>query len=165
MEFTIEIAQESDEWDAHADVNQSLFSKITADILSRYPNFAKIEQIELSILLTDNAKISELNKEFRGKNKPTNVLSFPDMQINWREIVEFPVDNEYMYLGDIAFGYQIIADEALDKHISFEDHFKHLLIHAILHLIGYDHVEEEDAKAMENLEIDILHHFGISSPY
>lgn len=165
MNFTIEIAQESGDWAVHKDIKQPVFLEITEHILSRYPNFAYVQNIELSILLADNTKISALNSEFRGKNKPTNVLSFPDMEINWRDIVEFPVDNEYMYLGDVAFGYQIIADEALDKGISFEDHFKHLLIHAILHLIGYDHIEDDDAQVMEALEVDILKHFGIASPY
>ncbi len=165
MNFTIEIAQEFGDWSEHACIKQSLFLEIAEYILSRYPNFAKVDNVELSILLANNAEISKLNNEFRGKNKPTNVLSFPDMEINWRDIVEFPVDSEYIYLGDIAFGYQIIADEALGKGISFEDHFKHLLIHAILHLIGYDHIEDDDASAMENLEVDILKHFGIASPY
>ena len=70
-----------------------------------------------------------------------------------------------MYLGDIAFGYEVIALEAKNKLISFQDHFKHLVIHAILHLIGYDHIKDKDAQAMESLEIQILEGIGIKSPY
>jgi probable rRNA maturation factor len=70
-----------------------------------------------------------------------------------------------MYLGDIASSYQTIKHEATLKSIGFQDHFKHLVIHAILHLIGYDHMNEEESKAMENIEIEVLDSFGIDSPY
>jgi probable rRNA maturation factor len=70
-----------------------------------------------------------------------------------------------MYLGDIAFSYQVIKEEALLKSIDFQDYFKHLLIHAILHLIGYNHENDEEAQIMETIEIEILDSFGIESPY
>ena len=109
--------------------------------------------------------MQSLNNEFRNKDKATNVLSFSDIEIGWRKIVEFIPDSDYMYLGDIAFGYEVIVLEAKNKLISFQDHFKHLVIHAILHLIGYDHIKDEDAQAMESLEIQILEGIGIKSPY
>lgn len=165
MNITIEIAKESDKWDRYPEIKEKLFSEISFTVLSRYKNFSKVKEFELSILLTDNKQMQSLNKEFRKKNKATNVLSFPDIEIDWRKIIEFVPDSNYMYLGDIAFGYEIIALEAKNKLISFQDHFKHLLIHAILHLIGYDHIIEEDAKAMEAIEIEILETLEINSPY
>ena len=165
MNIIIEIAKDVKDWDKYSELNSECFSETVQRILEKYPNFAKVREFELSILLTNDTKMQLLNNEFRGKNKTTNVLSFPDLEINWRKIVEFSVDTEYMYLGDIAFGYQVVAQEAKLKLISFQDHFKHLLIHAILHLIGYDHTDEEEAQAMETLEIEILNSFGIASPY
>ena len=165
MNIIIEIAKDVEDWDKYPELNSEYFSEIVQRILVKYPNFAKVREFVLSILLTNDTKMQLLNNEFRGKDKTTNVLSFPDLEINWRKIVEFSVDTEYMYLGDIAFSYQVVAQEARLKLISFQDHFKHLLIHAILHLIGYDHMDEEEAQAMETLEIEILNSFGIASPY
>ena len=165
MNIIVEIAQESDEWDNIPYVNESLFSEMASIVLSRYPNFLKVKELELSILLTGAKQMQSLNNEFRNKDKATNVLSFSDIEIGWRKIVEFIPDSDYMYLGDIAFGYEVIDLEAKNKLISFQDHFKHLVIHAILHLIGYDHIKDKDAQAMESLEIQILEGIGIKSPY
>lgn len=165
MNIIVEIAQESDEWDNVPYVDESLFSEIASIVLARYPNFLKVKELELSILLTGAKQMQYLNNEFRNKDKATNVLSFPDIEIGWRKIVEFIPDSGYMYLGDIAFGYEVIVLEAKNKLISFQDHFKHLVIHAILHLIGYDHIKDEDAQEMESLEIQILEDIGIKSPY
>ena len=166
MNITIEIAKESNDWDKYPEINEKLFSDVTSIVLSRYPNLSSPAlEIELSILLTNDAHMQLLNGEFRNKDKTTNVLSFPDIEIDWRNIVEFIPDNNYMYLGDIAFSCNVVAMEALEKSIDFQDHFKHLLIHALLHLIGYDHEEEDDAIVMESLEIEILKSMGIKSPY
>ena len=165
MNIVVEIAQEEEKWDAHHELNVDCATEIVKKILQKYPNFSKANEIELSLLFTNDTKIKSLNNEFRNKNKATNVLSFPDIEINWRSILEFEVNNEYMYLGDVAFSYETIKQEALLKSISFEDHFKHLLIHAILHLIGYDHMNDEEAEVMETIETEILNSFGIKSPY
>jgi len=165
MNFTVEIAQDNRHWSEVKKINERLFVEILDRILMRYPNFAKVAELELSVLLTDDSKMKSLNKEFRGNDKATNVLSFPDLKINWRKIVEFPVNMNYMYLGDIAFCYQVILEESNKNSICFLDHFKHLAVHAILHLIGYDHIEESDALEMESIEIEILKSFNIASPY
>jgi len=165
MNFTVEIAQDCNSWKDIEEINEGLFEDLLKRVLSRYPNFSKIIQFELSILLTDNTGIRSLNKKFRGKDTPTNVLSFPDQEINWRKIVELQLDMDYMYLGDMAFSYQVIKNESENKFISFLDHFKHLTVHAILHLIGYDHIKESDAYAMESIEVEILKSLGIKSPY
>ncbi len=165
MNIIVEIAKELDEWDNYPEIDELLFSEIASMVLSRYSNFSIVKEFELSILLAGNKQMQSLNGQFRKKDKATNVLSFPDVEIDWRKIVEFTPDNDYMYLGDIAFGYEVIALEAKNKLISFQDHFKHLVIHAILHLIGYDHIKDDDAEAMESIEIEILEAISIKSPY
>ncbi len=165
MNIIIEIAQEFKDWDKYPELNTNCIREVLKRILSRYPNFSKIKQVELSILLTCDQKMQSLNNEFRKQNKATNILSFPDIEIDWRKIVEFEVNHDYMYLGDIAFGYQTIENEAISKSISFNDHFKHLLVHAILHLLGYDHMNDEEATVMEDIEVEILGSFAIKSPY
>lgn len=165
MKILVEIAQDNEEWNECSEIDSEYFAEIAGRILSRYPNFSKVKEFELSVLLTEDEKIKSLNGEFRNKDKATNVLSFPDLEIDWQRIVEFEVDSEYMYLGDIAFSYQTIKQEAALSSISFQDHFKHLVIHAILHLIGYDHMEEHEANAMETIEVEVLNSFGVASPY
>jgi probable rRNA maturation factor len=165
MNITVEIAKESEEWDKYPEVNKQLFADITSLVLSRYPNLACLEEVELSILLAGNEQIQQLNKQFRNIDKATNVLSFPDQEIDWREIVEFVTDCNYIYLGDIAFCIEVIILEAQKQSISFQDHFKHLLLHALLHLLGYNHIEDNEAQVMESLEIEILESIGIKSPY
>lgn len=165
MNIIVEIAKELDEWDNYPEIDELLFSEIASMVLSRYSNFSIVKEFELSILLAGNKQMQSLNGQFRKKDKATNVLSFPDVEIDWRKIVEFTPDSDYMYLGDIAFGYEVIALEAKNKLISFQDHFKHLVIHAILHLIGYDHIKDDDAEAMESIEMEILEIIGIKSPY
>jgi probable rRNA maturation factor len=107
----------------------------------------------LTILLADDAQLKTLNRDFRGKNKPTNVLSFP------------APENPGRYLGDIALAYDTTQKEALAAGKCFADHATHLAIHGVLHLLGFDHVHARDAHKMEPLETRILAEFGIADPY
>lgn len=165
MKITIEIIKSCQSWKNHNFINKRFVKKIITAILSRYQNFAKVAEFELAILLTNNDEMSRLNKQFRNKMKATNVLSFPDVELDFRRLVEFTPNLDYMYLGDIAFGYEIIKHEAMSQGKAFEDHFTHLLVHSILHLIGFDHQSGEEADIMENLEINILKDFAIAYPY
>jgi len=165
MKYTIEIAKDNDDWDSHEEINNDLFTLFLDKIIERYPNFAAANNLELSILLTNDKRIKELNKQFRGENKATNVLSFPDMEIDFRQILEFKPDLDYMYIGDIAFAFETIEAQARENNITFLQHFKHLLVHSILHLLGFDHQNDEEAKIMENIEVEILKQFSIASPY
>lgn len=112
---------------------------------------------ELAILLTDDAEMHALNKQWRGMDKPTDVLSFPSDQ------PEIP--GQPQYLGDIAVGYETALRDAEAMKRPFEAHASHLLVHGFLHLLGYDHIEPEDAKVMEPLEADILAGLGWPDPY
>lgn len=165
MQIIVEIAKDLKEWTHHRYINKLLVKRVLQNVLVRFRCFKLVEKFELSILLTDDDRMQLLNGEFRDKQKPTNVLSFSDIELNWQGLLEFKPDLNYMYLGDIAFGYQTINREATALKKPFKDHFIHLLVHSILHLIGFDHQNEEDAKAMESLEIEILKGFAITDLY
>lgn len=112
--------------------------------------------VEISIVLADDNFVQNLNKTYRGKNKPTNVLSFPqDPEPGAEEI----------NLGDVVLAYQTVKKEAQSQGKSFMDHTSHLLVHGILHLLGHDHENDDEAEEMESLEIKILEKLGIKNPY
>jgi len=111
---------------------------------------------EVSMVLTDDAEQRELNRQWRGFDKSTNVLSFPQIE---------PFAPVSGLLGDITLARETVAKEAEEMGISFEAHFTHLVVHGFLHLLGYDHIEEEDAEEMEGLETEILQSLGIADPY
>jgi len=112
---------------------------------------------ELAILFTDDTEMRALNRQWRELDKPTDVLTFPSGQ------PEIP--GQPQYLGDIALGYQTALRDAEMMHRPFEGHVSHLLIHGFLHLLGYDHIETEDAQVMEPLETEILASLGWPDPY
>lgn len=123
---------------------------------------------EISILLTNDQNIQELNKNYRSKDQPTNVLSFPlidGKKIKNGNLKKLTIQNAPILLGDIVIAYQTLLKESQEQTKSFEEHLTHLLIHSILHLIGYDHIKDSDAKIMENLEIKMLKEMGIKNPY
>jgi probable rRNA maturation factor len=101
--------------------------------------------------------MGRLNKCYRGKNKPTNVLSFAS---GLKKVKDIPV-----FLGDIAIGYSIALEESIKADIPLIDHIQHLLIHGCLHILGFDHENDIEAKKMENIEITILKNLGIDNPY
>lgn len=121
---------------------------------------------EINILLTDDAEIQELNKRYRGVDKPTNVLSFPSFEPE--EISGLKTNKqspEPIVLGDIALAYETIQKECSDQDKSFDHHLIHLTVHGVLHLLGFDHEKDEEAAVMESLEIQILSSLTIPNPY
>ena len=122
---------------------------------------AAVGNAELAVMLTDDAGIRTLNSNWRGIDKPTNVLSFPALQPTGAGA---PDDAPRM-LGDIAIAYQTMRKEADDEQKPFDHHLSHLAVHGFLHLIGYDHEKDDDAEAMETLETAILAQLGIPDPY
>src|ERR1700693_265403 len=122
---------------------------------------ADVADAELAVMLTDDSGIRTLNSNWRGVDKPTNVLSFPALQPTG---AGGPDDAPRM-LGDIAIAYETTRKEANDERRPFDHHLSHLAVHGFLHLIGYDHENDDDAEAMEALEAEILAQLGIPDPY
>lgn len=114
------------------------------------------EHAEVTIRIVDAAESQTLNRDYRGKDKPTNVLSFP---------FEAPPGIELDLLGDLVICASVVAQEATEQQKSLRNHWAHMVIHGMLHLLGYDHIDEQDAEQMEALEVEILKGFNISDPY
>jgi len=138
----IDILTQAGDWDLK---EQSII-----DTIEHVTNRLCKEDIEVSIVLTNDIEIQKLNKQYRGKDKPTNVLSFEQ---------ELPI------LGDIVLAYETIKKESKEQNKSFKAHFTHLLIHGLLHLLGFDHQAQQDADKMEGLEIELLKELDIDNPY
>ena len=111
---------------------------------------------EVLLRLVDVDEIQQLNRDYRGKDQPTNVLSFPS---------DLPPEIEEAILGDVVICLEVVRKEALEQDKSFEDHLLHMAIHGTLHLLGYDHMEEDEAETMESLEIKLLADLGVDNPY
>lgn len=120
--------------------------------------------VEIAVRLSDDAEVHTLNRDFRGKDKPTNVLSFPQVQDDLLESLANSDDGEIL-LGDIVLARETCLREAEEKGISIADHATHLIVHGTLHLVGYDHMDDASAAAMEALEVKALASLGIANPY
>lgn len=132
----------------------------------------KKDLLEISFLFTCDDEVKLLNKIYRGIDKPTNVLSFPAYR---GDLPEFDTDNatnEYFadepanfILGSVALAHETVAKESEEQNKTIQAHLKHLVVHSLLHLLGYDHIKDEDASSMEELEVAILKTIGVSNPY
>ena len=120
-------------------------------------------RLSASVLFTVDAEVRALNREWRAKDVPTNVLSFP--MIGRTQLLALPTEGGPEMLGDIALAWGVCAREAAEKGITVPDHTAHLLIHGLLHLAGHDHGEDADAERMEGLERRALALMGIADPY
>lgn len=154
---SIDVNIEAGKWakhlpDAAALVERAIWATCAA--LDGVPSCA-----EVSVLLTDDAHQRILNRDWRGQDKPTNVLSFPGDDFD-----DVP-DGAPTLLGDISVALETTSAEARDQQKSLADHFCHLVVHGMLHLLGFDHETKTQADEMEPLEIEILAGLGIASPY
>ena len=122
------------------------------------------ERLSASVLFTSDDEVHTLNREWRERDKPTNVLSFP--MLSRDELLDLAPEGPPVLLGDIALAHGVCTREAEAKGIALDTHAAHLIIHGLLHLAGHDHVHsDEEAEAMEALEIEALAKMGISDPY
>ena len=122
--------------------------------------------VEVSIRYTSDEEVQTLNRDYRHKDKPTNVLSFPMVQPDLLDAINAGDDDGETLLGDIVLAHGVCAGEAQDKKVSVEAHASHLIVHGTLHLLGYDHEQgEAEAEAMEELERTALASLGIDDPY
>ena len=119
-----------------------------------------MERLEISIVLADDAVVQGLNRDYRGMDKPTNVLSFASLDAD----SPLPPDGPVL-LGDVIVAYETVKREAAEENKRLEDHLSHLIVHGVLHLLGYDHVQEDEAETMETLEGEILARLGVKNPH
>ena len=163
--MTLEIALDSDEeWDSSRSWEQLARTAAQAAIAeSAFPQLAAERPVEISVTLTGDEQVRALNAQWRGKDKPTNVLSFP--MADERDLSRASLADAELLLGDIILARGVCAAEAAEKGVSVEDHAAHLLVHGTLHLLGYDHHDEGEAEDMEAREVRALARLGIANPY
>lgn len=154
----IDICLEDDRWQAY-----TVTQKIPEIIEAALTHLKISKPIETTVLLTDDKELKSLNKKFRGQNKPTNVLSFPCFEPE--ELVDIKQLPAPVMIGDIALALETIMEESVQQSKTIDDHVTHLVVHGLLHLLGYDHEVDEDAQAMEALEVEILSLLNINNPY
>lgn len=166
MEPLVDIVLEDDRWDAFG-----LDAVATAAVRAAFAELGLAENgFSLCLMGCDDARILELNGDFRGKAKPTNVLSWPSEERSAApgEIPDLPEAGnaeDPEHLGDIAISYDTCAAEAAEADKPMADHVTHLVVHGLLHLLGYGHIDDADADLMEATEVRILARLGLSDPY
>lgn len=151
-DLAVDIVAEADSWPDLEDLARRAMAAALATVSD-----APQGPLEISLLLTDDAGIRALNRQWRGQDKPTNVLSFP--------VPERRVGPGPRLLGDVALAFETVRAEAEAEGKRFEDHVAHLLVHGALHLLGYDHELEGQAEIMEALEVKALAALGVADPY
>jgi probable rRNA maturation factor len=152
----IDIAVEAGSW-PEENALRALAAQAAGAVFAELAQAAS-DDTELSLLFTDDAHIRVLNRDWRGKDKPTNVLSFPAMPVT-------PGGAVPPMLGDIALAFETVAAEAALEGKSFDHHLVHLIVHGLLHLLGHDHEDDVQAEAMEALERAALARLAIPDPY
>ena len=164
--MTLDIAIDADaEWDSSKDwANLARSAAAAAIAESAFPQLGQGERtVELSVRLTSDDEVHALNSEWRGKDRPTNVLSFPMAEVDELDTAARP--GPELMLGDIILARGVCAAEAADKGVPLEDHATHLVVHGTLHLLGYDHMDDDSAADMEGREVRALARLGIADPY
>ncbi|NLA51097.1 MAG: rRNA maturation RNase YbeY [Alcaligenaceae bacterium] len=131
---------------------RELSLKTLEQVLASYED--DFEEVELTLRIVDSEEAHQLNRQYRDKDYPTNVLTF-----------EYGIDETATLRADIVICVAVVQKEAEEQNKTFADHFKHLLVHGVLHSLGFDHQNDEEAESMEALEIEILGQFSIKNPY
>ena len=121
--------------------------------------------IEVSVRLTSDDEVHALNRDYRHKDRPTNVLSFPMVQPDLLNTVAMNSDDGEVLLGDLVLAHGVCAAEAAERDVSLEAHAQHLIVHGMLHLLGHDHMNDAEAEAMEAIERDAMAALGLHDPY
>jgi probable rRNA maturation factor len=154
--MTVSIEVEDEAWLALTGLDALAQRAIAAALAGAHAN---VEESDVALLFTNDEAIAEINAEWRAKDKPTNVLSFPAPE-------DMPVpEGEPRPLGDIVLAFGVISREAASQGKTLHDHTVHLIVHGALHLLGFDHETDAEALEMERLEAGILKGLGISDPY
>ena len=157
LDFVLDINVEAEDWSSQVADARTLITPIFEKTLT-FVDLGDVSALEISVLLTDDAHQQVLNAQWRNLDKTTNVLSFPSGESSHSTDVA-------LFMGDISLAFETVVKEAQNQRLSFSDHLSHLLVHGLLHLLGFDHEVDEDAHEMETLEIEILETLGIKNPY
>ncbi len=165
--FDIFLNIEDSRWTAAIDKVAVVVEKVKQAVLeeaSAEVDFLDLEKdFIVNLCLSDDNAVHKLNLEFRGMDKPTNVLSFASVDgDDFDDMLEF---DDIVEIGDVIIAYETMSEQAKEQEISLEEHFCHLWTHGMLHLLGYDHIDENDRREMEQLEVRILNKLGIKNPY
>jgi probable rRNA maturation factor len=160
--LVLEIAIEHEAWTEALPEIEALVTRMAEAALADSDCDLGDGEVEISMVLTDDATVRGLNRDWRGKDKPTNVLSFAALDDE-----DAPrVPGAPLLLGDIVLAFETCRAEAAEQNKLLSDHLSHLVVHGVLHLLGYDHEDDEaEAEEMERLEAAILARFGIADPY
>lgn len=164
--LTVESAVVAGDWSSGTDW-QGLSEAACAAAFKQTPHASLADlaaAVEVAVRFSDDAEVQVLNRDYRGKDKPTNVLSFPMVQPDLLEGLDNSDDGEIL-LGDIVLAAETVAREADEKRITIAHHVSHLIVHGLLHLLGYDHEDEGQAEHMEMLERSALAALGVADPY
>jgi probable rRNA maturation factor len=162
----LETALINEGWGAATDW-EALAGRASRQAFMQTPHAALVSKpaaLELSIRLTSDAKVQSLNHHYRSKDQPTNILSFPMFAPHEIAALAECPDPEIL-LGDLALGLETCTREAEARGIPLADHAAHLIVHGVLHLLGYDHIEDSEAGAMEAIERIVLRELGLHDPY
>ncbi|NHO65038.1 rRNA maturation RNase YbeY [Aestuariicella hydrocarbonica] len=152
----IQFASQGCDLPSEAQLQQWTLAALTQVSRHGTPQKAIGEQAELSIRIVDREESQQLNHQYRQKDKPTNVLSFP---------ADLPAELNLPLLGDLVICAPVVTEEASEQNKTLNAHWAHMLVHGTLHLLGYDHINDSDAEIMEQLETDILRELGFPPPY
>lgn len=168
MTAEIDISQSCSHWGSALDDAAGLCRRAAGAALNEAPEGVSAVAggpVEVSIVLADDAVIADLNRQFRDRQGATNVLSFPALSAENQSLPPAGPDGPPVLLGDVVLAYETIATEAADQGKKLGDHVTHLVIHGMLHLLGYDHLDDAEAQTMEQLEIRILGVLDVPDPY
>lgn len=159
-----DVVVESGRWDEQAKIEDDIYKAVCATASVPHQESERTalpDRARVTVVLADNAFVKNLNHTFRGKDASTNVLSFPAAA----EMAPPDAPENECYLGDVVLAFETIEREALDAGKTLSAHAVHLVVHGILHLLGYDHKTDADAERMETTEIEVLRRLDIANPY
>jgi len=153
ISIVIDVVHDGGDWDAVAGAEELV--RVAARAVAA--EFA-LQNTEVCVALSSDEQVAQLNGSYRGKPTPTNVLSFPAVPM-------VPIEGEARFLGDIALALETLQREAGDMGVPAAHHLQHLVVHGLLHLLGYDHLTDSEAEEMEALEVRVLSSLGVADPY
>ena len=155
--LTLTIVEEDGDWSGFGPLEEAIRQAATA--LARHRRLQPARGSEASVVLGSDALVRRLNRTYRGKDAPTNVLSFPYQK------PPGAASHDGAYLGDVVLAAETVRQEAVERGIEPRHHLQHLVVHGLLHLLGYDHQADAAAEEMEGLEAEILATIGVADPY